>query len=135
MAEILGLAVNIVTLIQLTGKITCLGYGYISGVKRAPKDLRDLVNELNTLSQILEILQDYADKNPDSTALLKLDTPLQECVVELKKLEIKLEPQDGLKGFLGNLKWPLKEVETLQYVARIERHKNLFILALTVDHV
>jgi hypothetical protein len=45
----------------------------------------------------------------------------------------KLEP--NFKGVLDSLKWPLKEQETNQNVSRLERHKTLFAIALTADHM
>lgn len=136
MAEAVGLTTSIISLIQLTGKLTGLGYGYLGCVKRAPNDLRDLVDELNSLSRVLATMQNYVDKNPGSVAIQELggiNGPLQGCDLALKELQSKLEPRDGFKGFMDNLKWPLKESETTRFVSRIERQKSLFSLALSVD--
>lgn len=139
MGEVLGISASLIAIIQLTGTVTCLGWGYISGVKRAPKDLRDLVDELNSLSKVLSIVQDLAaDPNKKSTALQKLDDtngPLKLCARDLEDLRLKLEPRGGFKGFMDNIAWPLKETDTLQYIARLERHKTLLIFALNADHM
>lgn len=139
MAEVIGITASIAALIQLTGKVTSFSYGYIGGVKRASKDLHELVDELHALSKVLIVLRDYTEQNSgQSTALDTLsgkDSPLQECAGELDKLRAKIEPRDGFKGIIDNLKWPLRESETLQYIARIERHKSLFSFALAADNM
>lgn len=134
MAEVLGVASSIIGIFQLTGKLVSLGYGFIGGIKRAPKEIRALANELISLSQVLDTLQEYADNHPESPALQRLNEkagPLQVCTQELKELESVLE----LKGNLDRFMWPLKEKDTLQYIAQIERHKSLFIFALTADQM
>lgn len=142
MAEI-GLAASIIAVIQLTGTVTSFSYGYISGVKRAPKDLGELLNELGSLSKVLVELQNLVDKpqgpgQPQLTTLQTLnskDGPLEGIAAELKVLLAKLKPRKGFRKAIQNLKWPLKETETMQHIARIERHKNLFVFALTADQM
>lgn len=136
--ETLAITASIIALIQLAGRATSVGYSYISGVKRAPKDLRELVAELSSLTEVLAILQDYADKKPQLAALETLGGkggPLHRCARELERLQLELGSMDGLRGVIDNLRWPLKEPETLQYISRIEQYKSLFTLALTVDHM
>lgn len=138
MAEAIGLAASLITLVQLAGQLTCVGYSYICAVKRAPNDLRELVDELHSLGKILTSLQDYADTNPQSTTLQKLneaDGPIKGCFRELEGLKLRLGPRDGFKGFIAGLKWPLKGAETAQIISRIERHKSLFIFALAADQM
>lgn len=140
--EGVGAAATIIAIIQLTGKVTSLTYGYIGGVKRAPKDLKDLADELKSLENVLNVLKNYTQSNPVSTALETLtdnDGPLLECAQELEKLRIKLEQKGGqglrqkVKSLMRGLMWPFDENETLQLISRIERHKSLFNLALTID--
>lgn len=142
MAEIVGLSASLITLIQVVGKATSIGYGYLGAVKRAPDELQGLVNELNSLSLVLASLQNYVNTYPQSEALQKLNDPspakpgpLQECARELAKLVSKAEPKTGWRKILGRLKWPLQETETSQIIAQIERHKSLFNLALGTDHM
>ncbi|KAH0603796.1 uncharacterized protein H6S33_007455 [Morchella sextelata] len=141
MADPLSFVASILAITQLAAKLTCLGYGYVSAVKRAPDDLMDLMNELLALSRVLSILQVYADSssNAADSALYQLNgannSPLQVCSQALEKLLIRMEPKDGFKGFISNMKWPLEEKETTQHIARIERHKTLFMFALQADQI
>lgn len=134
--EVVGAAASIVALLQLTGKVASIGYSYTTGVKRAPKDVRELLNELNSLTIVLDNLQDYVDANPQSPTLQKLGAvggPLLECINELEELRRQLETTDS-SGFIARCKWPLKEKETTQSILKIERYKSMFTLALNVNH-
>jgi hypothetical protein len=71
MAEV-GIAASVITVIQIAGKVASLAYGYIGALKRVPKDLQDLVEELGSFSKILRTLQDLVDNNPDMPALHQL---------------------------------------------------------------
>lgn len=138
MAELIGLVASIAGLIQITGQVAILTHGYIGGVKRASQDIAALSDELGSLSKVLSALKDYVETRPKSPALLKLadpDGPIRGCAREIEALQKKLVPRDGIKGFIDNLKWPLKEAETLAYLDQFERHKSLFSLALSVDHM
>lgn len=134
--EMLGITASIVGLIQLSGKVASLGYGYIGAVKRASADVQDLVDELISLSKVLIALRQFADDNPQSEALATLSGPLRGCTLELEKLERKLKPVDSTwRRMLGSLKWPLKEAEMGQVIGRLERLKSLFVIALSTDHM
>lgn len=144
MAEVLGIVSSIIGLIQLAGKVTCLGYGYIGGVRRAPEDLEELVQELGSLTKALTILRNYVDSgamagSPSVTIeiLNSPDGPIQGCAKELEILRSKLDPigRGGFRGMIESLKWPLKGEETLGHISQIERHKSLFILAFTADNM
>lgn len=140
MAELIGLTASIIAIIQLTGKISALSYEYIGAAVRAPKDLRNLVEELGALGKVIHALLDLADENPDSQVLRLLCSPgeqnggvLQLCATELNQLYEELK-QFQKKGNMGRLKWVLKEKDTNKYISQLERYKALFSLALTADH-
>lgn len=149
MAEVVGLVASIIGIAQLTGKLVQVEYDYIGGVKDAPSTLRKLVDELQSLSKVLTILQGHArkDKSLKFTALQSLNGqngPLVGIHRELEKLLLKLKPGGKglrssiswrLKGTISKLKWPLEEGETLEHIARIERYKSTFQLALSADHL
>lgn len=138
MAEVLGIVSSLVGIIQLAGQLAILTQGYIGGVKRASQDITGLLNELESFGKVLCALKDYIETKPESAALLELDGPdgpLRGCARELEMLQAKLIPREGLKGMFDSLKWPLKEAETQGYILQFERHKSLFTLALSVDHM
>lgn len=140
MADALGIVASVIAILQLTGKLVSLGYDYIGGAIDASKDIRWLLGELHSLSNVLLILQDHArdDKTLRLTALQTLNGqngPLEGCRLELQRLQLKLEPKTGLRGKMKSLVWPLKEKEIFKHISRLEGHKNLFNLALTADQL
>jgi len=118
MAEV-GIAASAIAVIQIAGKVASLAYGYIGALKRAPKDLQDLFEELGSFSKILSTLQDLID-NPDMPALHQLSAvqtqaskigskgcqenpqPLQACATQLEELRKSLEPKQGFRGHWTN---------------------------------
>ncbi|KAH8153587.1 uncharacterized protein LAJ45_02400 [Morchella importuna] len=131
-----SIAVTIIGVIQLAGKVTSLGYGYIGGVDRAPKYLRELVDELAALSKVLIAIQDHTDKEPTSEVIHSLNEergPLQGCARELEILQSELEPKngEGLQSVMeDNLEWPLEEEPTKEYIKRVKALKEIFELSL-----
>lgn len=133
MAEVVGLAASIIAILQLAGKVTVLGYEFISASKRGPNDIRELISELNSLSQVLLALQDQSTGSP-SPQLQKLgekDGLLEKCTHELQELEKKLGSGKKRDRFL----WVLKEKEIMEHINRIERFKSHFSLAMASDQM
>lgn len=120
---------------QLAGKLYSLGTQYIEGTTRAPDELRSLVNELYSLGNVLVTLREFAAADPASKALELLSGPLPECYWDLEDLQEWLTPGIGRGKNFDTLEWSLGEDETLRRVAQIGRHKTLFSLAVTKDHL
>ncbi|KAI5841032.1 hypothetical protein DFP73DRAFT_132950 [Morchella snyderi] len=141
MAEVIGLVSGIIALIQLAGKLTSISYSYACGVKRASKDLGDLIDELGSLSKVLLSLRSHLERVKTTSSISALrglndtDGPLKVCGRELEELISQVEPRNGWKGVVDSIKWPLKEKDTLQLISRIERHKSLIMFALTADQM
>lgn len=101
---------SVIAVLQITGDVISLDYGYIGG-KKAANGARNLIDELHSLSKVLVALQDYAHANLQPLALQKLnnqDGLLQGCRQELERFQLELG-----QGILGNFKWPLKENGTM----------------------
>lgn len=136
MAEVVGLVASIIALTKLSAKVSSLTYAYITGVKRAPEELKRLSNELKSLTAVLNSLQAHTQEYSESIALQLLGDPLQQCLEELTKLQSGLEPETRwLRKTLSRLKRPFGLRETLEYISQVERFKTLFILALNADQL
>ncbi|RPB11599.1 hypothetical protein P167DRAFT_209331 [Morchella conica CCBAS932] len=139
--EGLGIAASIIGVIQLTGKVSSLGYGYISKVGQAQQEIESFLKELASLEKFLELIDSYVKAGTaTSDALQALDEPLRTCMRELKNLELKLKPKKKPSWFrkkmgLTSLMWPLKEKEVTEIIIRIERNKTSFLLALSLDNI
>jgi hypothetical protein len=140
--EGLGIAASLIGVIQLTGKVSSLGYGYISKVGQAQQDIENFLKELTSLEKFLELIDSYVKAgSATSDALQALDEPLRTCRRELKNLELKLKPKKKKTAWfrkkmcLTSLMWPLKEKEVTEIIIRIERNKTSFLLALSLDNM
>lgn len=130
-------AASIIAIIQISAKLVALCRICFSEVKEAKRDIQQLRNEVITLDNILVNLRDLVD-TADGSKLSILDTSLKQCQSSLEELVKKLEKSEGndntMKKFGWRaLKWPFNSNNVKKAIETIERHKNMFNLALTVD--
>ena len=133
----LSAAASVIAVIQISAKLVALCLTYSSDVKGAKKDIQRFRNEVTTLRDVLIDLRDLVD-TPDGTKLPTLDMPLKQCQSTLEELVRKLEKVEGkdktMKEFGWTaLKWPFNSNDVQKAIEIIERHKNMFNLALTAD--
>ena len=139
---------SIITLVHATNEVVSICLNYTAATKGAPWTLSKVIDELKSLRNVLESLEQLSrsndDRDPAITSQLETikalcDTEKGPIAKELKYLDEKLRPphwasRDGSrrKAFVQSLTWPLKEGEpkTLQ---NIERLTTTLELALTVD--
>lgn len=148
MAEAIALVASIIAIVQLADRIISLGTSYIASAKGARKEITKLRLGLGSLSDILVLLVDHAEANPDSPALRilygpssgGLPGPVEMCMKELQELQSKLEPPEPSgrwpwtrRDTKSSIMWPFKEKEVMHSVSEIDRYKSLFQLALGVD--
>ncbi|MCJ1437731.1 hypothetical protein MMC27_007118 [Xylographa pallens] len=134
----LSITASIVAVIQISQQLFDLCQTYYKGVKNARNDIKRLRDEVTALSDVLTQISDLADE-PGADALATLDIikgPLQSCGDDLSLLSQRLDPGHGKEmkqfGFRA-LKWPFSTKEVEKTLAVIDRHKNMFTLALTAD--
>lgn len=133
MAEVLALTSAIIAIIKITADVTKLAYQYINDIQKAPESIRIFLSEIQSLTQVLNLLEEHCKKNPHLSAIQMLEGPLNECVTEMKMLAKNLEPKNSAswwKRSIVRLKWPLKDGEMSEYLSRIERFKTTIILAI-----
>ena len=114
-------AASVLAVIQIAATIVSTCYKYRTGAKDARKDITLIINELDSLRDVLKnleaIFEDEAEE-PESrletvSLLMKPDGPLTQCKLELANLEKKLAiPKDRLGQIKKTLLWPLKEGST-----------------------
>ncbi|KAL9117501.1 MAG: hypothetical protein Q9187_005960, partial [Circinaria calcarea] len=112
-------------------------------MKNSRKDIQRLRDEVTTLQDVLVGISELADapKSAKLTVLDLLNKPdglLHQCKIDLTDLETRLQPGDGTDqmrkfGFQA-LKWPFSSREVDKVIAKIERYKANFNLALTTEH-
>jgi hypothetical protein len=109
----------------------CL-YQYSKSVKNAPAKSRELRQELLLLSDLLENLASVFSKQNKSPVLpnaSKYSDLLQDLKETMTEMAEKAEITAG-KISLKRLVWPFKQKDNEKYLAKVERFKTLFHLAL-----
>lgn len=143
MAEIIGSVSAVVSLVEFSGKILSLGYGYLSKVSRAPSEVRLLLSEVANLNVLLGRLQAFAEDafDPsDSTVLQSLAhlgifkscEKLLGSVYTIIDTCQRLDGQD-VKNFGKRLIWPFKERETKDTMQQLGRLRDTLTAALAAD--
>lgn len=142
MAEPLSLIASLIAVAQISGDIVSLCYNYRKCLKDASKQIMMLTDEVKSLRDVLENLIMVVDQQtPDSLQLAMIsrlavkDGPVTKTLQELEALQNKLEPVSSRRTFMKILTWPLEEQEVAQILARINRWKQIFMLAVTTDHL
>jgi hypothetical protein len=107
-------------------------YQYSKSVKNAPAKSRELRQELLLLSDLLENLASVFSKQKKSNVLpnaSKYTDLLQEFKETMAEMAEKAEISEG-EVSLKRLAWPFKQKDNENYLAKAERFKSLFQLAL-----
>jgi Cdc6-like AAA superfamily ATPase len=129
----LSTTASVIAVLQLSSKVV----KYINSAAGASKERKRLREELRACESILQQLKDDADDSEEGKAwaetikaLESPGAPLGRLWVALCKVEAKLQPKEGIKKVLAELKWPFNEQEIKEIFATIEREKSLLELAL-----
>jgi Fungal N-terminal domain of STAND proteins len=137
--EGLGVAANVITVVELSAKVVSLCLEYSRRVKNAAKDIDRLLSELKSLQDVLEKVRQLMD-GPNSSRLAisqGLRMGLDTSISELEMLNQQLEPSTGRKRMsrfgLRALKWPFKSEEVEKIIRRLDRCKQSIALGLQLD--
>lgn len=131
--SVLSLASTLSQLADHTGKVATSLCDYFSSVRHAPTRCKELREELQTVSVILNTLTKLL--KPEFNALLLPVSALQNAVKDFGELlhyiERKTRPEciQGYRRFI----WPLNKSIIERSLARVERHKATFNFALNVQ--
>lgn len=127
---------------QVSGKILSIIWKYYSEVKDAKDKIVYLANEIQDLQLVLHKLQEMIKKDPTTGKLptsASLDKTIEQSLLDMQKLEKKLNPGTGNKAMkkFGKraLKWPLAAKETNEWMARLQRLNQKLNLALSTDQL
>ena len=140
MAEVVGLAASIITLLQLTETVASASYAcydYYHTTKDAQQIILDILKSVNGLHGVLIDLQKLVNGNTIFEAdLAALNEAIQVCRTALGNIATKLKiRQSGATGkqsinFLQKATWSWKRSEIDRSLASIETHKTTFIVIL-----
>jgi len=144
--EGLGIAANVIAVVDLAAKTCAAVYKYAKSAKGCPKTVSQLHRDLTAVQKTLDGLRTIADRL-DAAAqtpgirrtpplLVSLASELNECETTLGKLLEELEGnfRNKLRSKIGRqLKWPLKEPDVMDCITRLGRYHQSFQSALQVD--
>lgn len=129
MAEVLGVAGSIVSLVGLAAKVSKL----LREAKNAREDAKQLADEISSLSSLLGPLSTTAEasqilRTSDSDRISQLVHDFREI---LEQLQGKL---DGTRwrSLKAKITWPFKKEDILSQIQKIERMKATIGLGLQV---
>ncbi|KFZ19736.1 hypothetical protein V501_00536 [Pseudogymnoascus sp. VKM F-4519 (FW-2642)] len=139
MAEALGLASSVITVIDLSAKVALWCSEYYANVKYARDDIERLQREAQGLKATLERVQSLCD-GPNGVKLQEsqsLREAVKDCKKQLDQLETKLEPRTTNKLMsrygMRALRWPLKSKEVDGIMKKLGNCKDNISFCLQVD--
>ena len=133
MAEPVGFAASIVTLLDLTKQVL----EYIHDAYHANKEREEILHEVRSTQQILLELKEKSNEEKWTDVMKVVNMPqgpLQRLESALMSLAKGLKPSSsGLKTAGKALIWPFKKKEYQEILGSLERSKSLLALALQKD--
>lgn len=137
--EVVGSAVTVVAVIDLSAKVATICVQYLRDVKHAKADIERFKGELDSVTNLLrrvEALLQGAGRTSLSTSI-GLKNALGDCKIQLQQLNTALDPGKTRKVMsrLGAraLKWPFETKEVEKAIRSLERCKGTISLVLQVD--
>ncbi|OCL10893.1 hypothetical protein AOQ84DRAFT_387205 [Glonium stellatum] len=138
----LSTAASVIAVIDISAKIASLCFRYSTEVKNAKDDVERIQRKISDIKNLLEAVKQLDGPNGlRLPATHRLSNSPEKCLLELQKLEKKLEK--GLDpgktrtamSLLGMraLKWPFTRKEVENIVTTLEGYMQIFSLALQVD--
>lgn len=132
MAEALGVASAITTLLEISTTILDTGYNYIRKVAKAPSELRKLLTEISAIDTLLSELSEISNTedgvNRTLTSLIN-NGHLQSCQDTLHEARTAIEScrlieGERVKNAGRRLTWPFKEGQVQALLSQLERHRR-----------
>jgi hypothetical protein len=137
--EGLGVAANVIAVVELSAKIASLCVQYSLAVKHAKTDIERLGGEVNRVTDLLRAVEKLLQR-PDNMQLStsqKLHDALKGCFSQLTQLDTQLDPGKTRKTMsrfgIRALKWPFETKGVEKVINDLERCKQTISLALQVD--
>ncbi|KAF2809376.1 uncharacterized protein BDZ99DRAFT_531589, partial [Mytilinidion resinicola] len=131
-------AAMVIQLIQFSGMVLTCCYEYIEKAKKAPKEIRNAIDDTNSIKNLLERLQCISNnRNPDRFVILKSlnaeNGPFQAYSSALAELDEKLKMLTDASTMRRHLQWALEAKGIEKILERLEKLKSVFYTALAGD--
>jgi hypothetical protein len=128
MAEAIGLASAVVSLVTLVGQVTKLSYSFLSDIKNASKSQKLYLQEISALAEVLLRIEQAPEiKELGAARPSSMSTALQDCQELLRSLKTSLEKaaenSSRIEKLKSSLKWPFDEKEVKKFVEMLHRYR------------
>lgn len=138
--EGLGVAANVIAVVDLSAKVLKFCYQYSRDVRDAKDDIIQMTSGLENLRDASNRIRELLD-GPDGARLSASEQQISRSAGEseslLRSLHDRLDPGQGRKAMsrigLRALKWPFESKEAAKIVQDLTRHSQTMTLALQVD--
>lgn len=142
MAEVLGVAASVAGLISLADIVVGRGYKFLKAIKNAEKTVKSLVHEVNVLSGVLHSLsntiqlleEDEDGGNFDPTTQVHYIEACFQTLSQIQSSFVAALPSPPLSTG-QKVRWPLRQSETKELLADVQRHKSTMILAMSATEM
>ena len=135
----LSAATSVAGLVGLTLNASRTMSSYCKSVKDAPKDVREITQELvsmyDVLCQLDELLRSQQLKSRVFESTSVLASAITTCGNSVNKISSKVHRLElgGLARVWENLKWPFSEKETQKLLGTLQRCAATFQFSLTIE--
>ncbi|KAF1974770.1 vegetative incompatibility protein HET-E-1 [Bimuria novae-zelandiae CBS 107.79] len=132
-------AASVIAVIDMSAKITALCFQYSVAVKDAKNDIERIGKKVSNIKRVLESIKKLLDglHKARLSTTHGLFKSLKQCLLELQRLEEKLEPSKTRKAMskfgMRALKWPFTSKQVEKIVTNMNSYEQTFTLALQVD--
>jgi hypothetical protein len=133
-------ATSVAGLLSLAIQISQILYNQIGTIRNAPKDAKDLLDELQRLCQVLTSLEEFLKAQALKGRLFKgtslLVSAIQGCHDKITVVKPRLEKlvrKQGFSQILERGKWYYDHDEHQELVKSLHRYLGIFQISLNVD--
>ncbi|KAJ0306108.1 hypothetical protein Brms1b_010559 [Colletotrichum noveboracense] len=137
--EGVGVAANVIAVVDLSAKVASLCFQYSKEVAGARADIQRLRTQVEHLETVLRATQRLVEgiKGRPLLTSQELVGSISDCIVDLERLEKKLNPNPARTAMrrlgLRALKWPFSSKEVDQVLSSLERHEETIRFGLQID--
>ncbi|KAF4970220.1 hypothetical protein FSARC_2685 [Fusarium sarcochroum] len=137
--EGLGVAANLIAVVDLSTKVATLCFQYSRDVSSARADIQRLRDQVEHLATTLRATRRLVEgtKGQSLSTSQELAGSFRSCMADLERLEKKLDPnpvRTAMRRYgIRALKWPFSSKEVDQLLAGLDRHEKTILLGLQVD--
>ena len=139
MADPLSISASVAGLLSLAIQVSQLLYAQIQTTRHAPRDAKELLDELKAIEGVLKRLDAFLrEQNIDARnfgATSMLAEAIQGCTVKILDIQGRVEKlnKHSVGGLVERGKWYYKQDERREIVAYLHRSLTIFQLSLSVE--